>query len=84
MKVLRSIASLLVTSTSAGVAVITLGGYLPADLGFAALTVLGLTAFALSDYARPRHSLQVAARVLRPSMPSASTRPVAYPLNRAA
>lgn len=84
MKTLHSIVSLLVAAGSAGVALMTLAGFLSAELGFASLAVLGLTAFALFDYARPRRSLEVAAQVLRPSLPTESDSPVAYTARRAA
>jgi hypothetical protein len=84
MKTTQVVLSSLVAIGSTSVALVTLVGLIPADFGFATLTVLGLTAFALFDYSRPRQSLVVGSKVLRPSLPSESTSPVAYEVRRAA
>lgn len=88
MKTINHVTSALVAAGSAGVALLTLSGLVPAELGFAGLTVLGLTGFALFDYARPMRSLQPLAPVLRPALPVAKvphcTRRVSAIIERAA
>lgn len=74
----------LLAAGTAGVALLTLSGLIPADFGFASLAALGLVAFAIFDYSRPVRSLQVLAPVLRPCLPSESTSPIACSARRAA
>jgi hypothetical protein len=69
MKTIHNLTSALVAAGSAGVALLTISDLVPADLGFAVLTILGIAAFALFDYARPARSLAVAAPALRPELP---------------
>ena len=70
MKTIHHLTSSLVAAGSAGVALLTVSGLVPAELGFAGLSVLGLSAFALFDYARPVRSLRPLAPVLRPALPA--------------
>lgn len=69
MKSISHLSSVLVAAGSAGVTVLTLGAYVPADFGFATLAALGVTTIALFDYARPVKSLLPLAPVLRPTLP---------------
>jgi hypothetical protein len=71
MKTIHHLTSALVAAGSAGLALLTISGRIPAEFGFAILTILGIAAFALFDYARPARSLDVAAPVLRPELPVA-------------
>lgn len=73
MKTIRHLTSALVAAGSAGVALLTLSGHIPSELGLATLTVAGIFGFALFDYARPVKSLRPLAPVLRPSLPVASS-----------
>ncbi len=75
MKTIHHLTSALVAAGSAGVALLTLSGHIPSDLGLASLTVAGLFGFALFDYARPVKSLRPLAPVLRPSLPLAPSTP---------
>lgn len=84
MKTIHNITSALVASGSTGLAFLTISGVLPADLGFAALAIMGISAFALFDYARPAKSLRPLAPVLRPVLPSESASPVVCYARRAA
>lgn len=73
MKTIHHVTSALVAAGSAGVALLTVSGLVPAELGFAGFTVVGLAGFALSDYARPLKPLHAAvAPVLRPPLPAAT------------
>lgn len=84
MKTIHHITSALIATGSVGLALLTVSGSIPADLGFAALTVMGIAAFALFDYARPTKSLRPLAPVLRPVLPSESASPVVCCARRAA
>lgn len=84
MKTIHNITSALVATGSTGLAFLTISGSIPADLGFAGLAVMGITAFALFDYARPAKSLRPLAPVLRPVLPSESASPVVCCARRAA
>ena len=84
MKSFTRLPSALVAAGTAGVALLTLSGLIPADFGFASLAALGLVAFAIFDYSRPVRSLYVLAPVLRPCLPSESSSPVACSARRAA
>lgn len=69
MKTIHHLTSALVAAGSAGLALMTLSDLVPAEAGFAILSILGLAGFALFDYARPTRSLEVVAPVLRPAAP---------------
>lgn len=86
MKSINNITSALFAAGTAGVAVLTYANYVSAELGFASIAVLGVTAIALFDYARPVKSLQPLAPVLRPALPVAApvTRRVAAIVEKAA
>ncbi len=84
MKTIHNITSALVAAGSAGLALLTISGFIAADLGFAALAAMGIVGFALFDYARPAKSLRPLAPVLRPVLPSESTSPVVCCARRAA
>jgi hypothetical protein len=84
MKTLHRFTSALVAAGSAVVALLTLGSFISAELGFASLIALGIAAFALFDYSRSTRSLAAPARILRPALPSESASPVVYSTRRAA
>ncbi len=84
MKTIHHLTSALVAAGSAGVALLTVSGHLPSELGLASLTVAGLVGFALFDYARPVKSLRPLAPVLRPSLPAVSASSVVCRDRRAA
>lgn len=85
MKTIHHITSAFVAAGSIGVALLTLGNFIRADLGFSILATLGVSAFALFDYARPARSLRAPlAPVLRPVLPCESASPIAYSARRAA
>ncbi|AOS45545.1 hypothetical protein Verru16b_02626 [Lacunisphaera limnophila] len=84
MKTIASILSRFVAAGTAAVALLTLTGLVPADLGIATLATLGLAAIALLDYSRPVASLTVPAQILRPTLPSAVKAPAARLTRRAA
>lgn len=84
MKSFTRLSSALLATGTAGVALLTLSGLIPADFGFASLAALGLVAFAIYDYSRPARSLQVMAPVLRPCLPCESSSPVVCTSRRAA
>ncbi len=69
MKTINHITSALVAAGSAGVALLSLSDLISPELGFAALSLLGLAGFVLFDYARPMKSLRPLAPVLRPALP---------------
>lgn len=69
MKTIHHLTSALIAIGSAGVALLTVSGLFPAEIGFAALSIVGLVGFALFDYARPLKSLRAPlAPVLRPAL----------------
>ncbi|RXK55822.1 hypothetical protein ESB00_08030 [Oleiharenicola lentus] len=86
MKTIHHLTSALVAAGSTGVALLTVSGHLPSELGLASLTVAGLLGFALFDYARPTKSLRAPlAPVLRPALPAAPvSRRVAAVVEKAA
>jgi multisubunit Na+/H+ antiporter MnhB subunit len=86
MKHINHITSALLATGTAGVALLTLGGLVPADLGFSGLAVLGVVTIALFDYARPVKSLRPLAPVLRPALPATApvTRRVSAIVEKAA
>lgn len=88
MKTIQLLTSALVAAGSAGVALVTLSGRIPSEIGLATLTVAGIFGFALFDYARPVKSLRPLVPVLRPSLPVApgasATRRVAAAVKQAA
>jgi hypothetical protein len=85
MKTIQHLTSALVAAGSAGVALLTVSGHLPSELGLASLTVAGLVGFALFDYARPVKSLRAPlAPVLRPALPAVSASSVVCQDRRAA
>ena len=73
MKTIRHVTSFLIAAGSAGVALLTMAGSVPADLGFAVLSVLGLAGFMLFDYARSPKPLRSLAPVVRPALPGSPT-----------
>lgn len=76
MKTIHHLTSALVAAGTAGVAILTLSGHIPSELGLASLTVAGLLGFVLFDYARPAKPLHASlAPVLRPSLPVAPRTP---------
>ncbi len=84
MKISRNILSALIAAGAPGVALLTLSNRVPADLALAALTALGIVAFAIFDYSRNTASLKVcAAVVLRPTVPAVA-RPVSLITRKAA
>lgn len=84
MKNIASLLSRSLAAGTAGVALVTFAGLIPADFGFALLATMGLGAIALLDYSRPVRSLHVLAPMLRPALPRGSNSPVAYSARRAA
>jgi hypothetical protein len=85
MKTIHHLTSALVAAGSAGLALLTVSGLFSAEIGFAALSILGLVGFALFDYARPVKSLHVPlAPVLRPALPAVSASPMVGRDRRAA
>lgn len=69
MKTIHNLTSALVAAGSTGLALLTISDLVSAEFGFAVLSILGIAAFALFDYARPARTLAVAAPVLRPALP---------------
>jgi len=84
MKTIASILSRFVAAGTAAVALFSLIGLVPADIGIATLAALGVAAIALLDYSRPSRSLRPLAPVLRPALPGESNSPIAYSARRAA
>lgn len=68
MKTSRNILSALIAAGAPGVALLALSNRIPADLALAALTAIGLVAFAIFDYSRNTASLKARAAVIRPPL----------------
>jgi hypothetical protein len=73
MKISRNILSALIAAGAPGVALLALSNRVPADLALAALTAIGLVAFAIFDYSRNTASLNVRAAVVRPTVPAVTS-----------
>lgn|GEM_PF-1432064 len=88
MKTIRHVTSALIATGSLGTAFLLLTNSVPADIGFAVLSVLGLAGFILFDYARSTKPLRPLAPVVRPALPGVTpphaTRRVAAIVERAA
>jgi len=69
MKTIHHVTSALITAGSVGVAILTLSEIIPAEIGFATLSVAGIFAFAILDYSRPTRSLVSFTPLLRPNLP---------------
>ena len=83
MKTTRNILTALIVAGAPGVALLGLTDRVPADVALAAITVIGLFAFAIYDFSRNTASLKMRAAVIRPPLHS-SDRPVAGNLRKAA
>ena len=70
MKISRNILSALIAAGAPGMALLALTNRVPADLSLAALTTIGLFAFAIFDYSRPLAALKVPGIVLRSMLPA--------------
>ncbi len=75
MKTIITILSRFVAAGIAAVALFSLLGLVPADIGIATAATLGLGAIALLDYSRPARSLAPLAPVLRPTLHSTTVTP---------
>lgn len=73
MKTIHNLTSSLIAAGSAGVALLILSDLVPAELGFAILSILGLSGFVLFDYARSVKPLRPLAPVVRPALPRVAT-----------
>ena len=83
MKTTRNILTALIAAGTPGVALLALTDRVPADLGLASFTAVGLVAFAIYDFSRKTASLTVRAAVIRPPL-HAADRPCAASIRKAA
>ena len=83
MKTIRNVLSVLIAAGIPGVALLSLTDRVPSDVALAAITVIGLFAFAIYDLSRNTASLKVRAAVIRPPL-RAADRPGSASLRKAA
>ncbi|MES1168855.1 MAG: hypothetical protein ABUL61_06760 [Oleiharenicola lentus] len=83
MKTTRNILTALIAAGAPGVALLALTDRVPSDVALAAITVIGLFAFAIYDFSRNTASLTVRATVIRPPL-RAADRPGSIIVRKAA